>query len=234
MHVPVYQLPEAVPIFPPQSHAEPEGLLAVGGDLSTERLLAAYRQGIFPWYEEGQPILWWSPDPRLILEPASLRISQSLRKVLKKQTFQIKSDTAFEQVIHACGMPRRQSNGTWITPQMREAYTRLYDLGYAHSVESWHGGKLVGGLYGVFLGKCFFGESMFAWMSDASKIALVALVEQLKNWRVELIDCQVSSDHLKRMGACEISREIFLQRLNRAMSSPTVPGKWSFECFPLP
>ena len=225
--MPVYQLLDEEPLFPPQNHAEPEGILAVGGDLSTERLLAAYRQGIFPWYEEGQPILWWSPDPRLILEPASLKISQSLRKVLKKQTFQVKSDTAFKQVIHACGMPRRQSNGTWITPQMREAYTRLHELGYAHSVESWYEGKLVGGLYGVYLGKCFFGESMFSWMSDASKIALVALVEQLKNWQVELIDCQITSNHLIRMGAREISREEFLRRLKLAIASPTFPQKWS-------
>ena len=226
--MPVYQLSDEVPLFPPQSHAEPGGLLAVGGDLSTERLLAAYRQGIFPWYEEGQPILWWSPDPRLILEPASLKISQSLRKVLKKQIFQIKSDTVFEQVIHACGMPRRHGKGTWITGDMRRAYTRLHELGYAHSVESWYEEKLVGGLYGVFLGKCFFGESMFSRKTDASKIALVSLVEQLKKWQVELIDCQVTSNHLIRMGAREISRQEFLRRLSLAIASPAVPRKWSF------
>ena len=226
--MPVYQLSDEVPLFPPQSHAEPGGLLAVGGDLSTERLLAAYRQGIFPWYEEGQPILWWSPDPRLILEPASLKISQSLRKVLKKQIFQIKSDTVFEQVIHACGMPRRQGKGTWITADMRRAYTRLHELGYAHSVESWYEENLVGGLYGVFLGKCFFGESMFSRKTDASKIALVSLVEQLKKWQVELIDCQVTSNHLIRMGAREISRQEFLRRLSLAIASPAVPRKWSF------
>ena len=226
--MPVYQLSDEVPLFPPQSHAEPGGLLAVGGDLSTERLLAAYRQGIFPWYEEGQPILWWSPDPRLILEPASLKISQSLGKVLKKQIFQIKSDTVFEQVIHACGMPRRHGKGTWITGDMRRAYTRLHELGYAHSVESWYEEKLVGGLYGVFLGKCFFGESMFSRKTDASKIALVSLVDQLKKWQVELIDCQVTSNHLIRMGAREISRQEFLRRLSLALASPAVPRKWSF------
>lgn len=227
--MPIYQLLESVPVFPPQHHAEPEGLLAVGGDLSTKRLLAAYQQGIFPWYEEGQPILWWSPDPRLIIEPDHLKISRSLRKTLKKQVFQIKSDTAFAQVLRACAAPRDQSHGTWITPDMQAAYNRLHDLGYAHSVESWHEGELVGGLYGVYLGKCFFGESMFSWKTDASKVAFVALLQKMKAWNVELVDCQVTSDHLLRLGAHEIPRPEFLQRLQRATEHPTTREKWDFE-----
>lgn len=226
--MPIYQLLKDLPIFPPQHHAEPEGLLAVGGDLSTKRLLAAYQQGIFPWYEEGQPILWWSPDPRLVIEPANLKISRSLRKVLKKQIFQIKTDTAFAQVIRACGAPRRQSQSTWITPAMEQAYNRLHKLGYAHSVESWHEGQLAGGLYGIYLGKCFFGESMFSQKNDASKVAFVALVEQMRAWGGELIDCQVTSNHLISMGAHEIPRHEFLKRLQYAIEYPTPLQKWSF------
>ena len=227
--MPVYQLLERVPIFPPQNHAEPEGLLAVGGDLSTERLLVAYQQGIFPWYEDGQPILWWTPDPRLIIEPENLKISRSLRKTLKKEVFQIKSDTAFAQVIEACRAPRPQSRNTWITADMAAAYNRLHVLGYAHSVESWCGNELVGGLYGVYLGKCFFGESMFSWKTDASKVAFVALLQQMQAWNVELIDCQVTSDHLLRLGAHEIPRQEFLQRLQQAIEHPTNLQKWDFD-----
>ncbi len=230
--MPIYQLLKDVFLFPPQSHAEPEGLLAVGGDLSTERLLCAYQQGIFPWYEEGQPILWWTPDPRMILEPHRLKVSRSLRKSLKKKIFQIRTDTAFARVIRACAHVRvRDDKGTWITPEMEEAYIRLHELGYAHSVESWYEDDLVGGLYGIFMGKCFFGESMFTEKTDASKIAFVVLVEQMKHWGVELIDCQVSSTHLKSLGAHEIPRKEFLQRLDLAMQYPTKPQKWTEEVF---
>ncbi|MBF0289526.1 MAG: leucyl/phenylalanyl-tRNA--protein transferase [SAR324 cluster bacterium] len=232
--MPIYQLLEDVFLFPPPSHAEPEGLLAVGGDLSTERLLCAYEQGIFPWYEEGQPILWWTPDPRMILEPTRLKVSRSLRKVLRKKTFQIKTDTAFAHVIRACAQVRlRDKKGTWITPEMEKSYIRLHELGYAHSVESWYDGNLVGGLYGIFMGKCFFGESMFTEKTDASKIAFVSLVEQMKNWGVDLIDCQVSSMHLKSLGAHEVKREEFLRRLQAAMRFPTKPQKWTENQFDL-
>lgn len=164
----------------------------------------------------------------MIIEPPQLKISRSLRKVLKKQIFQIKTDTAFAQVIHACGEPRRSGQGTWITPEMKAAYTQLHELGYAHSVESWYEGQLVGGLYGVFLGKCFFGESMFSQKTDASKVAFVSLLEQMKIWNVDLIDCQVTSNHLISLGAHEIPRKEFLRRLKQAVQSPTTPKKWSF------
>ncbi|MBF0278913.1 MAG: leucyl/phenylalanyl-tRNA--protein transferase [SAR324 cluster bacterium] len=226
--MPVYQLLEDIPLFPPQKDAEPEGLLAVGGDLSTERLLSAYQQGIFPWYEEGQPILWWSPDPRLIMEPDNLKISKSLRKVLKKQIFEVKTDTAFSRVIEECGGPRRSGQGTWITEAIKESYTKLHELGYAHSVECWFEKELVGGLYGVSIGKCFFGESMFAKKTDASKVAFVSLVEQMKIWGVEMIDCQVTSDHLLSLGAHEIPRKEFLERLKNAVQKQSPPKNWMF------
>ncbi len=226
--MPVYQLLDDIPLFPPHNGAEPEGLLAVGGDLSIERLLSAYQQGIFPWYEDGQPILWWSPDPRLIIEPKNFKVSRSLRKVLKKQIFQVKTDTVFPQVIEACGGPRRSGQGTWITADIKAAYTELHELGYAHSVESWYEGELVGGLYGIFMGKCFFGESMFAKKTDASKVAFASLVEQMKVWGVEMIDCQVTSSHLLSLGAHEIPRQEFLQRLKFATQIQTPPKKWSF------
>jgi len=226
--MPVYQLLDDIPLFPPQNDAEPEGLLAIGGDLSMERLLSAYQQGIFPWYEDGQPILWWSPDPRLIIEPKNFKVSRSLRKVLKKQIFQVKTDTAFSQVIEACGGPRRSGQGTWITEDIKDAYTQLHELGYAHSVESWYEEELVGGLYGIFMGKCFFGESMFAKKTDASKVAFASLVTQMKDWGVDMIDCQVTSDHLLSLGAHEIPRQEFLQRLKFAIQRQTPPKKWSF------
>ena len=177
--------------FPDVSLAlrEPDGLLAVGGDLRIERLLAAYQRGIFPWYSGDQPILWWSPDPRSVLFPDKLHISRSLRKTLRKQLFTITFDTAFEEVIHACSEPRADGLGTWITDEMQQAYLRLHQSGYAHSVECWLNGKLVGGLYGVAMGKVFFGESMFSRVTDASKIAFVFLVRQLQRWQFEMIDC---------------------------------------------
>lgn len=224
----IYRLLPEIPLFPSPEEAEPDGLLAVGGDLSVERLLEAYRLGIFPWYEEGQPLLWWSPDPRLILEPDELKISRSLKKILGKQMFEIRMDTAFSKVIHACADVRvLQGKGTWITSDILDAYIRLFELGYAHSVESWSDGELVGGLYGISLGRCFFGESMFSKKSNASKVALAALSEQMKQWGVNLIDCQVSTQHLIRMGAKEISRKEFLKRLKENLKYPTLKGRWN-------
>ena len=225
--MPVYLLGKEL-AFPPPDHADPSGLLAVGGDLSPERLLLAYRLGIFPWYEEGQPILWWSPDPRLILEPRELHLSRRLRQTLKKGTFQVTFDRAFSSVIEACGTVRRRGQGgTWITPDMKAAYLRLHRLGYAHSVESWLDGELAGGVYGVSLGRCFFGESMFFYRRDASKVALATLVERLRAWEFHMIDAQVTTPHLMSLGAKEIPRQLFLSRLEVALSFPTVKGKWA-------
>jgi leucyl/phenylalanyl-tRNA--protein transferase len=211
--MPVFRLgPE--PIFPPIDLAEPEGLLAIGGDLESDRLLAAYRQGIFPWFEPGGPILWWSPDPRLVLFPNELRISRRLKRSIAQGRFDTRFDTAFAQVITACAkVSRPHEEGTWITPEMRRAYIRLHELGHAHCMESWREGKLVGGIYGVSVGRCFCGESMFHYESDASKVALAALADRLRAEGVELIDCQVTSEHLLRLGAREISRSSFLKYL---------------------
>lgn len=224
--MPVYRL-EKRPVFPPVEEAEPDGLLAVGGDLSLERLLAAYRAGIFPWYD-SPPILWWSPDPRLVLEPDELHVSASLRKVIRQGRFEVRADTAFEQVIRACAETFRPGeDGTWITAEMQAAYIRLFEAGYAHCVESWMGGRLVGGIYGVSIGRAFFGESMFHHVNDASKVALAALVATLKARQIGLFDCQVSSPHLRSLGAREIPRSEFLRRLDEAVSFPTIRERWS-------
>jgi leucyl/phenylalanyl-tRNA--protein transferase len=225
--MPIYQLIDKM-IFPPPDHAEPEGLLAVGGDLQVDRLLLAYRMGIFPWYSEGQPILWWSPDPRLILEPDRLKISRRLTQTLRKKRFRITFDSAFHEVIHACAtVPRQRGPGTWITPEMERAYVALHREGYAHSAESWLEGDLAGGVYGVSLGRCFFGESMFHHETDASKVAFVALVTQLKAWDFHMIDAQVTSPHLIRFGAREIPRREFLEQLKHAVNYPTRRGPWA-------
>lgn len=224
--MPIYRLVDE-PIFPPPEYADPSGLLAVGGDLSNERLLEAYRLGIFPWYSEDQPILWWSPDPRLVLDLKDFKISRSLRKTLKKEVFQITFDHAFEEVIRSCAsVPREAQNGTWITDEMEKAYIKLHGLGYAHSVESWFGGKLAGGLYGVSLGKCFFGESMFHLKTDASKVALATLVETLKSWDFHFIDSQMTTEHMLSLGAKELPRRIFLRRLQLALRYPTRRWRW--------
>jgi len=224
--MPIYRLVDE-PIFPPPEYADPSGLLAVGGDLSKERLLAAYRLGIFPWYSEDQPILWWSPDPRLVLDLKDFKISRSLRKTLKRGIFQVTFDHAFEEVIRACAVvPREAQNGTWITDEMEKAYIKLHGLGYAHSVESWFGGKLAGGLYGVSLGKCFFGESMFHLKTDASKVALATLVEKLKSWDFHFIDSQMTTEHMLSLGAKELPRRIFLKRLQLALRYPTKRWRW--------
>jgi leucyl/phenylalanyl-tRNA--protein transferase len=196
--------------FPPTDSAlpEPNGLLAVGGLLSPERLLAAYRRGIFPWYEEGQPILWWTPDPRAVLFPDELKISRSLAKTLRNGRFLVSVDRDFCRVTEGCAAPRREA-GTWITPQMAQAYQRMHELGFAHSVETWHEGELVGGLYGMAIGRVFFGESMFSLRRDASKVALVHLVARLSRMGVGLIDCQLPTPHLTRLGSRLIPRREF-------------------------
>ena len=219
------------PTFPPVESATADGLLAVGGDLSSERLLAAYRQGIFPWYNPGQPILWWSPDPRAVLYPEKLKISRSLRQTLKRGDLRVTFDTCFREVMLACAAPREQypQGGTWISGDMVEAYTRLHEMGYAHSIETWHENRLAGGLYGVALGGVFFGESMFTRETDASKTALVALIGKLREWAFALIDCQVPSAHLTSLGAEEIPRSVFLAGLDRALKLPGRPGRWQME-----
>ena len=217
--------------FPPVEYATAEGLLAVGGDLSSERLLEAYRHGIFPWYSAGQPILWWSPDPRAVLYPHRLRIARSLRRTLKRGHFRVRLDSAFSEVMLACAAPRRQypGGGTWITDEMVAAYCRLHELGHAHSVETWQHDRLVGGLYGVALGGVFFGESMFSRETDASKVALVALSLQLRAWDFALIDCQLPSAHLASLGAEEIPRVRFLAELAPGLTRPGHPGRWHGE-----
>jgi leucyl/phenylalanyl-tRNA--protein transferase len=224
--MPVYRLIDQ-PVFPPPEIAEPGGLLAVGGELSPPRLLLAYTMGIFPWYNEGDPILWWSPDPRCILEPAELQISRSLARTLRRQIYQVTLDRDFSAVVAACAAPRRTGEGTWLTAEMQAAYGRLHELGYAHSVEAWLNGELAGGLYGICLGRCFFGESMFHQRPDASKAAFVALVRHLQQRRFELIDCQLPTAHLLSLGAREIPREAFLLRLRQAGVHPStrpLPG----------
>jgi leucyl/phenylalanyl-tRNA--protein transferase len=224
--MPVYLLTDDL-IFPPVHLATPEGLLAIGGDLSPERLLLAYQRGIFPWYSEDEPILWWSPDPRLIIYPEELKISRSLKRTIRRGLFRATMDTRFTQVIQACGRTRvRNGQGTWITPEMEKAYIRLHGLGYAHSVEIWYENKLVGGLYGVSLGRCFFGESMFSEVSDASKVALVALRHHLQQHQFDFIDCQMPTDHLIRLGARKIARNDFLAELQSSLLWPTLQGTW--------
>ncbi|MFA7386161.1 MAG: leucyl/phenylalanyl-tRNA--protein transferase [Thiohalobacteraceae bacterium] len=217
--------------FPPVELAlrEPDGLLALGGDLAPERLLRAYRRGIFPWYSAGQPILWWSPDPRMVLRPSQLKISRSLGKTLRKKRFEITLDKAFDAVMAGCAEPRADSDGTWITPEMRRAYGQLHAAGYAHSVEAWHENQLVGGLYGVALGRVFFGESMFARVTDASKVAFAHLVRQLARRRFGLIDCQVHTGHLASLGAEPLARAIFVRELDRLADSNPAPLAWQLD-----
>ena len=224
--MPIYRLPRA-PVFPEPREAEPDGLLAVGGDLSPERLLQAYAAGIFPWFSEGNPILWWSPDPRMVLLPDRMHVPRSLARTLRRGRYEVRADTAFSQVIRRCAdAPRPGQDGTWITDEMVFAYERLHRLGFAHSFEAWADGALAGGLYGVSLGAAFFGESMFSERPDASKAAFARAVEWLGSWGVELVDCQVRTEHLARFGAREMARDEFLDRLGRALSKPTRQGRW--------
>ena len=211
--------------FPPVESATQEGLLAYGGDLSPSRLLLAYRSGIFPWYNHNDPILWWSPDPRLVLFLDEFILRKSLKKRIKH--FEIRYDTAFKEVMTACGtVPREGQEGSWIIPEVIEGYTVLFDMGYAHSIEAWQDGELVGGLYGVCIGKMFYGESMFAKVSDASKVAFANLVERLKKDGFELIDCQIPSPHLESLGARTIARSEFIKHLNRLIYEDSTLGHW--------
>lgn len=217
--------------FPPPERAliEPNGLLALGGDLSCKRLIQAYSKGIFPWFNQDEPILWWSPDPRMVLFPAELKISRSLRKALQKHDYQISADRSFDQVIAACAAPRRQQGGTWINSGMIKAYRELHRVGYAHSVETWIDGKLAGGLYGVALGRAFFGESMFSRTTNASKVAFVHLVKQLARWRFGIIDCQMKTAHLASLGAREIPRAQFTRIIEELIHYRGVEGIWQFD-----
>ncbi|MGB7542120.1 MAG: leucyl/phenylalanyl-tRNA--protein transferase [Burkholderiales bacterium] len=219
--------------FPPLQSAlkQPNGLLAAGGDLSPERLLEGYRHGIFPWFSEGDPILWWSPDPRMVLFPEELKISRSLAKVLRNRAYEVRFDYAFGGTMAGCAAPRKGETGTWITGEMRTAYEHLHRLGYAHSVETWIGGELAGGLYGVAIGRVFFGESMFSRAPDASKIALAALVAHLKSANFRLIDCQMRTQHLESLGAREIPRRRFSRLLEELIHYERAPGSWSGASF---
>jgi leucyl/phenylalanyl-tRNA--protein transferase len=224
--VPVYELGPAL-VFPPPSHAE-DGLLAVGGDLSPARLLLAYRSGIFPWYGEGLPILWHSPDPRCVFVIERIHIGRTLRRAIAKRVYEVRFDTAFERVIDACRTtPRPGQDGTWITDEMMQAYVELHRLGYAHSVESWRDGELVGGVYGVSLGRMFFGESMFAHATDASKVALVSLAARLAKWDFRIIDSQVPTPQTLALGAEEWPRDAFLDVLAAEVAEPTRRGSWT-------
>lgn len=217
--------------FPPVHLAmrDPNGLLAIGGDLSLPRLMRAYSQGIFPWFNPDEPILWWCPDPRAALEPSQMHASHSLRKRIRRQDYAVTLDAAFEDVLDACATARAKSRGTWLGNDMKEAYRQLHRHGHCHSVEIWQDGRLAGGLYGVAMGRVFFGESMFTRATDASKLAFYHLCRQLQAWRFELIDCQISSAHLATLGAQEIRRDEFLARMRKGVALPGNPGTWRFD-----
>ncbi|WP_320044862.1 leucyl/phenylalanyl-tRNA--protein transferase [uncultured Desulfobacter sp.] len=224
--MPLFRLSERIE-FPPAWLARPDGLLCIGGDLCPTRLTLAYKRGIFPWFSNREPILWWSPDPRLVLFPSEIRVSKSLGKIIRKNCFSIRVNTAFEQTIVACSKPRQDKpDGTWLVDEMIDAYITLHKMGIAHSVEAWKNDQLVGGLYGVSLGKTFFGESMFSRVSNASKVALVALARELDCQGFGMIDCQVTSGHLLRMGAQEITRDRFLDILNHGINQKVPDSLW--------
>lgn len=224
--MPVFLLSDDIE-FPSPHLASKEGLLAVGGDLTQNRLLLAYRMGIFPWFSNNEPIMWWSPDPRLVLFPEEIRISRTLKKTIKKKMFRVTMDSAFVQVIHQCAQIRLQNGqDTWIVEEMINAYCKLHESGFAHSVEAWHQGELAGGLYGVSLGGSFFGESMFTLVSNASNVAFVKLVEYLISLSFDMIDCQIATQHLIRFGAREVPRARFLEKLNESLKKPTLKGRW--------
>jgi leucyl/phenylalanyl-tRNA---protein transferase len=223
--MPIYQLPKEI-IFPPVNLTHESGILAIGGDLSPERLLAAYAEGIFPWYSEDDPILWWCPDPRFVLRPGEVKVSKTMRQVLNRNIFSVTFDRAFREVITACRMPRKTQAGTWITDEMLEAYCALHGMGYAHSVEAWRGDELAGGLYGVSLGGMFFGESMFARESNASKAALIVLARALGEQGFDMIDCQVYTAHLESLGAHEMERDEFIKVLQKSLERVTLGGSW--------
>ena len=223
-------MPFARSAFPDPDLASTEGLLAYGGDVGPERLIDAYSHGIFPWFnDDDEPVLWWSPDPRAVMAPSDMRISRSLAKRLRSGRFRVTVDEAFADVTAACAQPRKSSPGTWITPSMRAGYLALHEMGLAHSVETWCEGELAGGLYGVSLGRMFFGESMFAWVSDASKVALAHLVHQLEAWGFTLIDCQLPNEHLATLGVREIPRRDFLALVRANNAEATRCGRWTFD-----
>lgn len=217
--------------FPPCSTAlrQPNGLLAAGADLSPERLIAAYSHGIFPWFNADEPILWWSPSPRMVLFPDELKVSRSLKKTIRNRAYEVRLDSAFAQVMQGCAQSRKGQSGTWITPAMIDAYTKLHRKGVAHSAETWVDGELVGGLYGIALGRMFYGESMFTTVTDASKIAFVHLVWQLKRWGFGMIDCQMKTAHLSSLGAREIPRADFLRRVTQLIECPPAALPWQFD-----
>jgi leucyl/phenylalanyl-tRNA--protein transferase len=225
--MPVYQIPDEL-LFPDPEFAEEDGLLGVGGDLSPPRLLLAYANGIFPWFSKGEPIMWWSPDPRCVLRPEKLKISTSLRQALKRGDYEVRFDACFEEVIRQCSATKRKGQrGTWITREMQEAYIKLHELGYAHSTEVFMDGKLAGGLYGVSIGGTYSGESMFHLRPEASKIALFHLVERLKERGYPLIDCQVTNQHLLSLGAEEMPRKEFLKQIIKNREKPGHSGRWT-------
>jgi len=224
--MPVYRLTDDL-LFPHPERASYDGLLAVGGDLRVERLLLAYRFGIFPWYNDDSPILWWSPPRRCVMDPGEFHVSRSLHRVLRHGHFTVTLDQAFSAVIRACAETRRtEGKGTWIVPEMIEAYCALHEAGFAHSAEAWVDGQLAGGIYGVSLGRAFFGESMFTQITNSSKVAFATLAKKLAEWEFALIDCQMTNPHLQRLGSYEISRKEFLRRLTLALTFPTRQGKW--------
>jgi leucyl/phenylalanyl-tRNA--protein transferase len=224
--MPIFQLGEQI-VFPPVELSTKEGILAVGGDLSTRRLITAYKNGIFPWYSDGEPILWWSPDPRFVLFTDELYVSKTMRQVLNREIFTVKFDTAFREVITACKKTKRKrERGTWITDDMLEAYCNLNELGYAHSIEAWSDGKLAGGLYGISLGGCFFGESMFSARSNASKAALIVLTRKLNEHGFMFIDSQVYTEHMESMGARDIPRDEYITLLKKGLKQRTILGSW--------
>lgn len=226
--MPVFRLNDHI-IFPP-AHLAEEGLLAVGGDLSAERLLEAYQNGIFPWYNENDPVLWWSPDPRMVLFPENIHVSRRLRRTIRQGAFTVTADQCFGEVIEQCAsISRPGQGGTWIVPEMITAYNNLHTLGCAHSIECWREGELVGGLYGVGLGDCFFAESMYSARADASKIALTAFARQCQRWEIKFIDCQMYTDHLDRMGAQTVPRETFLKLVRKAVLQSRRQGKWRLD-----
>ena len=232
--MPVFRLTSDL-TFPPPWLAE-DGLLAIGGDLSRERLLLAYRSGIFPWYSPGDPLLWWSPDPRTVMVPERIHVSRSLRRSLKRGDYRVTADMAFTEVIRGCAKtPRKQEQGTWITDSMEAAYIDLHRAGFAHSIESWRGEELAGGFYGVSIGACFFGESMFSRESNASKSALAVFAQQCLRWKISLIDCQMATAHLRSLGAFEVSRSEYLRTIDREIRKPTRRGAWKLDGdLPLP
>lgn len=224
--MPLFRLSKKID-FPPAWLARSDGLLCIGGDLSAKRLIQAYENGIFPWFSNEEPILWWSPDPRLVIFPKDVHVSRSLKKRIGKNNYQIRINQAFEQTIVSCAYPRKQGHeGTWLVDEMIEAYIELHRLGFAHSIETWKDGILKGGLYGVCLGKCFFGESMFSFETDTSKMALVALARYLEQYDFDLIDCQVTTSHLLRMGAVEITRNSFLDIIKTSVKEKTDSKLW--------